>query len=52
MFDLNIDYVMIGVLGVFLALALYIVAKPTLDTIKEDENERSFKKMNKTPTPA
>lgn len=44
MFELNIDYVMIGVLGIFLALALYIVAKPTLDTIQEHEEERSFKK--------
>lgn len=49
MFDLNIDYVMIGVLGIFMTVAFYILSKPTLDTIKEDEEART-KKMQHTPT--
>lgn len=51
MFELNIDYVMIGGLGVFMAVAFYMLSKPSLDTIKEDEEER-VKKMHHTPTPA
>jgi predicted PurR-regulated permease PerM len=31
---------MIGVLGVFMAVAIFIVAKPTIDTMKQDEEDR------------
>lgn len=50
MSELNIDYVMTGVVSLFLFITLYFLAKPTLDTMKQDEEERNQKKLQKTPT--
>lgn len=41
----NIDVMMIIILVVFLAVVLYMLMKPTLDTMREDELEREEKRL-------